>query len=297
MQTMTAENYCPFKVPIRLQTDRETSGFIFTEMGKRIPEPTNGFHIHGWMVSELGLQGPELIAYALVHQFTQCGAGIYTGGVPYLAGWLGCHLDTARKYLHQLSEKGLIKEDRGFLNGVPYCNYYAIGIPETIGIPENFGDPEKAGEDTRKIQGGIPENFGVKHKDITIKENRNNISKSRKVFVKPTIEEVAAYCRERGNTIDPEAFIDHYESSGWIVGRSPMKDWKAAVRTWEKRRDIRPASSKPEKESLSDYYRKLYKQLGINPDGTAIGTPAQQTPPQYGRQPYDFAADFGIDEQ
>lgn len=121
--------------------------------------------------------------------------------------------------------------------------------------------------------------------------------KKRKTFVKPTIEEVAAYCRERGNTIDPEAFIDHYESNGWIVGRSPMKDWKAAVRTWEKRRDIRPASSKPEKESLTDYYRKLYKQLGINPDGTAIGAPAQQTPPQYGRQPYDFAADFGIDEQ
>lgn len=55
-------------------------------------------------------------------------------------------------------------------------------------------------------------------------------------FVPPDVEQVRAYCRERGNGIDPEAFVDHYTAKGWMVGRSPMKDWRAAVRTWEQRR-------------------------------------------------------------
>jgi len=53
-------------------------------------------------------------------------------------------------------------------------------------------------------------------------------------FVKPTVEEVAAYCKERGNRVDAETFVDFYESKGWKVGTAAMKDWKASVRTWEK---------------------------------------------------------------
>ena len=52
---------------------------------------------------------------------------------------------------------------------------------------------------------------------------------------RPTVEEVAAYCRERGNSVDAERFVDFYASKGWKVGNQPMKDWKACVRTWEKR--------------------------------------------------------------
>lgn len=59
-------------------------------------------------------------------------------------------------------------------------------------------------------------------------------SKERKRFVKPTVEEVKAYCEERGNSIDAEKFVAYYESNGWKVGKNSMKDWKAAVRTWEK---------------------------------------------------------------
>ena len=57
---------------------------------------------------------------------------------------------------------------------------------------------------------------------------------SAKRFVKPTLEEVEAYCNERNNSIDPQRFIDYYESNGWKVGKNPMKDWKAAIRTWER---------------------------------------------------------------
>ena len=47
------------------------------------------------------------------------------------------------------------------------------------------------------------------------------------------MEEVASYCRERGNHVDPHYFHSYYESNGWRVGRNPMRDWKAAVRSWE----------------------------------------------------------------
>ena len=56
----------------------------------------------------------------------------------------------------------------------------------------------------------------------------------RKVFKKPTVEEIADYCREKGYTLtEPQAFYDYHESGGWMVGRKKMQDWKAAVRTWE----------------------------------------------------------------
>lgn len=54
-------------------------------------------------------------------------------------------------------------------------------------------------------------------------------------FVPPTVEEVADYCKDRGNKVDPHQFVDHYTSNGWRVGgKGAMRDWKAAVRTWEK---------------------------------------------------------------
>ena len=55
-------------------------------------------------------------------------------------------------------------------------------------------------------------------------------------FRAPTVEEVAAYCRERGNSVEPEMFVDFYAAKGWKVGNQPMKDWKACVRTWERYR-------------------------------------------------------------
>jgi hypothetical protein len=57
------------------------------------------------------------------------------------------------------------------------------------------------------------------------------------VFSPPTVEMVKAYCLERGNRVDPQRFVDFYASKGWKVGNQPMKDWKAAVRTWEQRED------------------------------------------------------------
>ena len=69
------------------------------------------------------------------------------------------------------------------------------------------------------------------------KDNKDkNINKPLKRFIAPTLEEVEDYCRvERKNHVSPERFINYYESVGWTVGKGkPMKDWKAAVRTWER---------------------------------------------------------------
>ncbi len=66
-------------------------------------------------------------------------------------------------------------------------------------------------------------------------------------FARPTVEEVREYCQERDNNIDPQAFVDHYDANGWKVGgRAAMKDWRASIRTWEKRPrdDAPPADDK-----------------------------------------------------
>ena len=55
-------------------------------------------------------------------------------------------------------------------------------------------------------------------------------------FAKPTVEEIAAYCRSRNNGLDAEQIWDFYESKGWFIGKTKMKNWRSAVRTWERRR-------------------------------------------------------------
>lgn len=62
---------------------------------------------------------------------------------------------------------------------------------------------------------------------------KNSIGKNN-IFKPPTVDDVKAYCDERGNSVDAQAFVDFYESKGWMIGKNKMKDWKAAVRTWER---------------------------------------------------------------
>lgn len=80
-------------------------------------------------------------------------------------------------------------------------------------------------------------------------------------FHAPTREEVAAYCLERGNKVDPERWFDYYSSNGWRVGKNPMKDWKAAVRTWERQdgqNTPRPAYQ-PQKHGLDRLMEQIQR--------------------------------------
>lgn len=67
-----------------------------------------------------------------------------------------------------------------------------------------------------------------------------SVCEKRKRFSAPTVEEVADYCNERNNGIDPQHFVDYYSARGWMIGKNSMKDWKAAVRTWEKQQTAKP---------------------------------------------------------
>ena len=73
------------------------------------------------------------------------------------------------------------------------------------------------------------------------KENDSDMADkppTRHSFSPPSVDDVREYCREKGYNVDPERFVDYYTSNGWKVGRNPMKDWKAAVRSWNRKEDV-----------------------------------------------------------
>ena len=119
-------------------------------------------------------------------------------------------------------------------------------------VKTNYGKEPKLVEDTpqsvltvvgcdrsrlapQSVVTAVGENEPIRNTNIerNTKVERNIKEKERRNFVPPTVEEVSAYCSERNNSIDPESFVNFYTSKGWMVGKNKMKDWKAAVRTWE----------------------------------------------------------------
>ena len=96
-------------------------------------------------------------------------------------------------------------------------------------------------------------------------------SPKRKTFTKPTIDEIQDYCIERNNNVNAEQFFDYYESNGWKVGKNSMKDWKAAVRTWERSEYRKPNSKKNSKEDAINVVKELmeeYEQSATDSEST-----------------------------
>jgi hypothetical protein len=90
------------------------------------------------------------------------------------------------------------------------------------------------------------------------KDKDKDISNSR--FASPTLELVKKYCFERQNKVDAERFIDFYSSKGWMIGKNKMKDWKAAVRNWEKSDTTK---SQIKKNSFTDYDQREFDHAAI----------------------------------
>lgn len=90
-----------------------------------------------------------------------------------------------------------------------------------------------------------------------------------KRFVKPTADEVRAYCAERGNHVDAQAFVDFYAAKGWKVGNAPMKDWKAAVRTWERRDTAQRQTPRPNRQRDLGHSR-VYSAAELDSIGTDL---------------------------
>lgn len=93
------------------------------------------------------------------------------------------------------------------------------------------------------------------------KENPNARA-ARTLFRPPTVEEVETYCQERQNGVDASRFVDFYASKGWKIGSSPMKDWRAAVRTWERRESKTQDKSAPMETNRFANLERLYRQFG-----------------------------------
>lgn len=102
-------------------------------------------------------------------------------------------------------------------------------------------------------------------------------------FVAPGLDLVAAYCAERGNHVDPQQFVDYYTANGWRVGKNPMKDWKAAVRTWERNHHA-PQAHRTETRNDRDarITRELLKLSGRDADGRPSERPVFGVPGDLG---------------
>jgi hypothetical protein len=118
---------------------------------------------------------------------------------------------------------------------------------ETVYLEEkallNLKDNNVYTMDTECVQIGDTGKVSIELGKSKSKDNKEgNKSPSRKKFVKPMIDELKEYCEEKNYTVDCEAFLLHYESNGWLVGKNKMKSWKASLGTWNKN-----SFNKPEK--------------------------------------------------
>ena len=130
-------------------------------------------------------------------------------------------LDRAR---NELKQKGYIDYKKGYSNQAG--TYVIVSF-----VTQNDTQSDTQDDTQDNTQSG--HTLCTLNKLNKTKQNKKeNIQ--RKTFSKPTVEEVKAYCSERKNNVDAEKFCDFYESKGWKVGKEPMKDWKASVRTWER---------------------------------------------------------------
>lgn len=130
-------------------------------------------------------------------------------------------IQTALKHLR---EEGILQTGNYNSDAYDRTMWYAFTLEgESIMQKSKIHDAELQnghGEDVAPIPDNKPYIYTDKKPD--------------RVFRAPTVDEVRAYCLERKNDVDPQRFVDYYQARGWMIGKSKMKDWKAAVRTWEK---------------------------------------------------------------
>ena len=138
--------------------------------------------------------------------------------------------------------------------------------------PNITQDAEKITQDNPSIV----EHSSVEDRRVKTKETPKGEKKTGSRFTPPTIEEVRAYAQEKGYRIDPEHFVDYYTSNGWKVGRNPMKDWRATVRTWASR----DKAQSPVQGSQSLGVGEFINSKGIRTYGSSGQPVPQDAPPR-----------------
>ena len=163
--------------------------------------------------------------------------------------------------MKSLVEKGFIVKEESIINGVKLCSYYATELTtikqSLTGYSTEFngGIKQSLTGYSTEFNGGIklslPNNKEYIQEDIKLRNTRDN-------KVPPTLDEVKAYCAERGNNINAEQFIDYYEARGWELTKGrKMVDWKAAVRTWERNQYNKQAVGRNGVKLTDDYDHDL----------------------------------------
>lgn len=191
------------------------------------------------MVTELGLSGKALLLYALIHGFSQDKSGGYSGVQDYLMQWLRCSRTALYRYIQELKKQGILQElvtenGQQILRTTRQpCSKMKHDVSKT-----NTPCSKMKHEDVSKTN--MP---CFKNEHPTIYNNTDNTiynyscSRGPETPTPPTtppkVEEVEAYCRERGNDIDAGRFVDYYAVSGWKLRGKPIEDWRALIRLWE----------------------------------------------------------------
>ena len=169
--------------------------------------------------------------FLLGNELVECKAGSFiTSELKLMERW-GWSKAKVRSFLALLESDHMItkKTDRKKTT-ITIENYSVYSVYETTEEPEK--DCEKTAEEPQKDTNNNVNN-----------DNNVNNTTNKGRFTPPTVEEVREYCQERKNSISPESFVNYYTSKGWMIGKNKMKDWKAAVRSWESREKKKPAAS------------------------------------------------------
>lgn len=233
-------------------------------------------------LKELGLTLAERTALALIWGFDRRHNGVFYGSNKYIAEWLGVTERTVKMVLAKLLEGGYIVKGTAIIDG-EVKRFFALSDEGGKYFPQGkkfpLGGEKISPEQGKKFPLGgekispnnTRDNTSVDNtRDNTSDEKKKEIKKE-KPFVPPTLDEVSAYVAQRGGRIDAEAFWSYYESNGWRVGKAPMRNWKAAVVTWE-RRHADDARGQPRQESPYEHtIREMDKSFGTNYYETRYG--------------------------
>lgn len=177
--------------------------------------------------------------------WTFCSVKAFSEIFPYLTP------KKIRVALAHLQEAGLLVTGNFNRSAYDRTLWYAFSDLGISILPKGQMEiPEMANQNCPKGE-PIPDN----KTDIETDNETDRERGKRKRFTPPTLDEVAAYCNERHNSISPAAFVDYYEARGWKYGTGkPMADWKAAVRTWERRDKAGSQGAKQEKTAAQAYH-------------------------------------------
>ena len=199
--------------------------------------------------------------------------------IPYnaemLASVTGHQVGTTKQALSMFKELGLIEIlENGAIYMLDIQNF--IGKGSTEADRQRLYDRRISEERKQKkltqsrnleeiLEKSTPEIEIELEKEIKIEKEIDSSASTttkRKRFEKPTLSEIEQYCIERGNKVDAQHFFDYYESNGWRVGKNSMKNWQAAVRTWERSEYRKPTVKKNSKEDAINVVNNLMNKLG-----------------------------------